>query len=207
MKLSPIFQYSSPCNWEVNVRCHIYHMSAHFNPWFHCTLPHWVTGRWESVTTLWTQQYFRIHITCRWLLNSELCGVFGLSSMERLPQIPSWYCFIGQFFQSPVRLWLLLSYRGIFNICPTDSSAALPNRPHHDVSLSEETFSHYSTFCVWIAYLGNWSYYSWAWGIFEYSAPLWIVWTCVASLLMLTFPSLSRCNLSYQYSNSFLNDF
>lgn len=116
-------------------------MSAHFNPWFHCTLPHWVTGRWESVTTLWTQQYFRIHVTCRWLLNSELCGVFGLSSMERLPQIPSWYCFIGQFFQSPVRLWLLLSYRGIFNICPTDSSAALPNRPHHDVSLSEETFS------------------------------------------------------------------
>lgn len=60
-----------------------------------------------------------------------------------------------------------LSYMGIFNYCPTDSSfAALPDRPHQDVSVSEETFSNYRIFSVWIVYLGNWSYNSCTWRIF-----------------------------------------
>ena len=131
-------------------------------------------------------------------------GFWGLLSTERLPQIPSWCCFIGQVFQSPARLWLLLSYRGIFNICPTDSSpATLSNRPHHDVSLSGETFPHYSVFSVWIVNLVTEVISP---GPGEYSStPPPLDLSCISFMLIL--PSLSRCNLSFQYSNSFLDDF
>lgn len=125
-------------------------------------------------------------------------GFFGLLSTECLPQIPSWCCFIGQVFQSPARLWLLLSYRGIFNICPTDRSpAALSNRPHHDVSLSGETFPHYSAFSVWIVNLVTELISP---GLGEYSSTLHhsIVWTCLASLLMLY--SLPRLDVTYPFS-------
>lgn len=101
MKLSPIFQYSSLCNWEV------WMLGVIFTTCLPTLIPDftvlYLTG-WQGDERVWPHcglSSILEFILRRWLLNSELCGVFGLSSMERLPQIPSWYCFIGQFFQSP----------------------------------------------------------------------------------------------------------